>query len=89
MKTFRSWLKEDGPTNGIGSGGGVRGLGNVTGDPGGDLTGYAAQNAAATPPAQSMVSQHMDMHGMGVSSLQAGMDADTKDNVLRSGKGKK
>jgi hypothetical protein len=61
MKTFKNWLKEDGPANGIGSGGGIRGLGNVTGDPGGGISNYAAQNAAAPPAAQALIDQHNAM----------------------------
>lgn len=79
MKTFKAWLTEI--TNTV-VGTGVRGLGDVTGTPAGDITNYAAHNAAQPPVAQSMVDQHNAMH-MGVAAVQAGMDADTKDNVLK------
>ena len=84
MKTFRAWLTE--VTNTV-VGTGVRGLGDVTGTPAGDITNYAAYNASQPPAAQSMVDQHNAMH-MGVAAVQAGMDADTKDNVMKAGKKK-
>lgn len=79
MKTFKAWLTEI--TN-TAVGTGVRGLGDVTGTPAGDITNYAAHNAAQSPVAQSMVDQHNAMH-MGISAVQAGMDADTKDSGLK------
>lgn len=82
MKTFRAWLAE--VTNTV-VGQGVRGLGDVTGTPAGDITNYAAYNASQPPVAQTLVDQHNNMH-MGVAAVQAGMDADTKDNVLKKKK---
>ena len=82
MKSFKAWLTEI--TNTV-VGPGIRGLGDVTGMPAGDITNYAAHNAAQPPIAQSIVDQHNAMH-MGVAAVQAGMDADTKDNVLKKKK---
>ena len=82
MKSFKSWLNE---VANCSAGLGVRGLGDVSGTPGGDISSYASQNASAPPVAQSMVDAHNAMH-MGVAAVQAGMDADTKDNVMKQGK---
>lgn len=62
MKTLRQFLEET-PTNSISGGFGVRGLGNVTGDPLGDTTAYATNNAAEqgqiSSTIQSMMTAHM------------------------------
>lgn len=85
MKKFKRWLTEI--TN-CSAGPGIRGMGDVSGTPGGDITNYAAQNASAPPVAQAMVDAHNAMHGVGIATVQAGMDADTKDNVMKPGKKK-
>lgn len=77
MKSFREYLEE--LTN-VSAGLGVRGLGDVSGVPAGDISNYAAQNATAPPVAQGMVDQHNAMH---TDALKAGIDADTKDNILK------
>lgn len=80
MKPFKNWLNEVTNTS---SGSGVRGLGDVSGSPSGDITSYAAANASTPPQAQDMVDQHNGMH---TDSLKAGIDADTKDNILKKKK---
>lgn len=76
MKSFQLWLNEI--TNSS-AGTGVRGFGDVSGNPGGNLNAYAAQNAIAVPVAQDMVNQHNSLH-----SIQVNTNSDTKDNILRS-----
>lgn len=71
MKKFCEWLKEEGPSN-VSAGLGVRGLGDVTGTPGGDISNYAASNAAEAPkPFTNTVD--------GVIGYEGG---DTKDQIL-------
>lgn len=77
MKTFRQFLEET-PAN-VSAGTGVRGFGDVSGNPMGDISNYAAANASAPPVAAAMVDQHNAMH---TAALQAS-DADTKDNLLK------
>lgn len=84
MKTFREYLEE--LTN-VSAGLGVRGLGDVSGVPAGVISNYAAANATTPPVAQGMVDQHNAMHNS-ISAVQAGMDADTKDNIMKPGKKK-
>jgi hypothetical protein len=64
MKTFKKWLLEDSPANSI-AGGGIRGMGNVTGDPNGDITNYATNNATeqgqVSSDVQSMIDSHNNM----------------------------
>jgi len=66
MKTFKAWLSEDAPTNSLGGGEGIRGVGNVTGIPGGDYSNYATNNIAdqskVSSTVQSMVDYHTGMH---------------------------
>ena len=81
---FKTWLFEGTPAN-VSSGSGVRGFGDVSGMPAGDISNYAAANASAPPAAGDMVNQHNSMH-VGVSTLKAGMDADTKDNIMNKKK---
>lgn len=84
MKTFKEYLKE---VANVSTGLGVRGLGDVSGVPAGDISNYAASNAVAPPVAQNMIDQHNAMHNS-ISAVQAGMDADTKDNIMKPGKKK-
>lgn len=76
---FKTWLFENAPTN-VSVGAGIRGLGDVSGQPAGDISNYAAANASTPAPAADIVNQHNAMH---VDALKAGMDADTKDNILK------
>lgn len=80
MKPFKNWLNE---VANMSSGLGVRGLGDVSGSPTGDISAYAAANAATPPASQDMVDQHNGMH---TDALKAGIDADTKDNILKKKK---
>lgn len=79
---FKNWLMES--TN-ASAGAGIRGFGDVSGQPAGDISNYAATNASTPPQAQGMVDQHNSMH-VGIATVQAGMEADTKDNVLKKKK---
>ena len=80
MKSFRTWIEE--ATN-CSAGIGVRGLGDVTGEPKGDISAYAAANASSPAPTQDMVDQHNGLH---TDALKAGIEADTKDNILKKKK---
>lgn len=80
MRTFRAWVNES--TN-CSAGSGIRGFGDVSGQPAGDITNYAAANAQTPAQAQGLVDQHNAMH---TDALKAGVDADTKDNVLKKKK---
>lgn len=90
MKSFRQFLEET-PAN-VSSGLGVRGFGDVSGNPAGAINTYAAANASAPPIAADMVAQHLDLHNaptVGDGTIEAGIDADTKDNILnKKSKGK-
>lgn len=77
---FKTWLME---VANVSAGAGVRGFGDVTGQPAGDISNYAAANASTPAPAADIVNQHNAMH---VDALKAGMDADTKDNILKKKK---
>jgi hypothetical protein len=80
MKTLKQFLDET-PAN-ISAGTGVRGFGDVSGTPTGDITNYAAFNASDNSRADAVngiVDQHNAMH---TDSLEAS-DADTKDNLLK------
>jgi hypothetical protein len=80
MKKFRQWIAEDGaPANSIG-GGGLRGLGYVTGVPGGDISNYAAANAAEA--AKLTASNSTD-------SVLSYSGGDTEDQVLKVGRRRK
>lgn len=71
MKSFKQWLVETSPAN-VSVGLGIRGLGDVTGTPGGDISNYAAANAAEAPkPFTNTVD--------GVIGYEGG---DTKDQIL-------
>jgi hypothetical protein len=80
MKKFRQWIAEDGPANSIGGGDAIRGLGNVTGVPGGDISNYAAANAAEAAKLAS--SNKVDT----VLSYSGG---DTEDQVMKLGRRRK
>lgn len=82
MKTFKEFLEET-PAN-VSAGTGVRGFGDVSGNPTGDITNYAAANASAPPVAAAMVDQHNALH----TGMLDKSDADTKDNVLKPTKKK-
>lgn len=72
---------EEAPAN-VSAGSGVRGFGDVSGTPTGDITNYAAYNASDTSrndAVSSVVDQHNAMH---TAALEAS-DADTKDNILK------
>lgn len=59
---FKRWFTESAPTN-VSAGYGVRGLGDVTGKPAGDISNYAAANAienADTP--KDLLKQHASLH---------------------------
>lgn len=83
MITFKEFISES-PTN-VSSGLGIRGLGDVSGDPKGSLSNWAAQNAATPPPAQDLINQHLDLH-TSTSSVSSGINSDTKDNIIHAGK---
>lgn len=61
MKTFKKWLQEDSPANSI-SGGGIRGMGLVSGDPNGDITNYATNNASEQGSITDVVKGMADAH---------------------------
>lgn len=71
MKKFCDWLKEEGPAN-VSVGLGIRGLGDVTGEPKGSITNYAAANAAEAPKPFINTSD-------GVMGYEGG---DTKDQIM-------
>lgn len=83
IKTFASWLSEDAPTN-VSAGEGVRGFGDVSGQPAGSISNYAAANAADSQRIASTITNTSDS----VISYSGG---DTEDQILRGkgGKGKK
>lgn len=84
MKSFKQWIVENTPSN-VSAGIGIRGLGDVTGNPTGDISAYAAANAATPPAAQAMVDQHNALHNgtMNTSDNVMGYDGgDTKDQIL-------
>lgn len=83
MKKFKEFISES-PTN-VSSGLGIRGFGDVSGDPKGSLSNWAAQNAVTPPPGQDLIAQHLDLH-TSTSSVDAGINSDTKDNILHIGK---
>jgi hypothetical protein len=75
MKPFKQWLTEI--TNGT-AGIAVRGLGNVTGDPAGSISAYAARNAAEAPkPFMNTVDSVVGYEG-----------GDTEDQILNKKKKK-
>jgi hypothetical protein len=81
MKNFRQWIVEDGaPTNSAGSGA-IRGLGYVTGIPNGDVSNYAAANAADAAKITSTMNT--------VDSALNYSGGDTEDQVLRVGRRRK
>lgn len=83
MKSFRQFIEET-PTN-VSSGFGVRGFGDISGNPAGTLNPWAAQNASTPPPGQELIDQHFDLHKaptVGDGTIEAGIDADTKDGIL-------
>lgn len=77
MKKFKCWLKE--VTN-CAAGSGVRGFGDVSGNPAGDISSYAATNAQMPPAAQPMVDQHLALHN----NTDALVNFDDKKNGLVS-----
>lgn len=82
IKTFTSWLSEDAPTN-VSAGTGVRGFGDVSGQPAGSISNYAAANSAESARISAAVTNTAD----GVISYSGG---DTEDQILRNkGKGRK
>jgi hypothetical protein len=83
MKTFCQWIKENVPANSTGNGG-IRGLGNVSGVPGGAISSYAAFNASDTTVTDAVNSMHATTNNNSISN-----DADTKDNMMKIGKVKK
>lgn len=85
MKTFCQWIKESSPANSTGNG--IRGLGNVSGVPGGAISNYAAFNASDTTVSDAVNAMHAATNN--TSDVKDGNDADTKDNILKAGKGKK
>jgi len=85
MKTFCQWIKESLPTNS--TGGGIRGLGNVTGVPGGTISSYAAFNASDTSVSDAVNAMHATTNNTG--DVKDSNTADTKNNILKVGKGKK
>lgn len=85
MKTFKKFLEET-PAN-VSAGTGVRGFGDVSGNPAGSINSYAAFNASdnsRTDAVNGIIDQHNTMH---TGSLEAS-DADTKDNILKPTKKK-
>jgi hypothetical protein len=79
MKTFCQWIKESSPTNS--TGGEIRGLGNVSGVPGGTVSSYADFNASDTTVTNAVNAMHAVTNN--VSDVKDGNDADTKDNILK------
>lgn len=75
MKKFKLWIIEDGPTN-ISAGTGVRGLGDVSGQPGGSISNYAAANAAE---AESIARSLTTNGAEGALNYSGG---DTQDQIL-------
>lgn len=62
IKNFSSWLSESAPTN-VSAGTGVRGLGDVTGQPAGSISNYAAANAIANGDSpDDILKAHRSMH---------------------------
>ena len=80
MKTFCQWIKESSPANSIGNGA-IRGLGNVTGVPGGTISSYAAFNASDTTVTDAVNAMHA-----ATNNTDNDKDADTKDNILKAKK---
>lgn len=79
MKTFSQWVSESAPAN-VSAGIGVRGLGDVTGNPAGDITNYAAANAAE----QARITAELGINTSdGVIGYEGG---DTKDQILKPGR---
>ena len=79
MKTFKNWLNEDAPANGIGGGFGVRGMGHVSGHADGASPGYTTNNiadqSARSDAHSSFVDQwHNDLHN--TASMVDGGDSD-------------
>lgn len=70
IRRFKSWLFEDAPTN-MSVGTGVRGLGDVTGQPAGSISNYAAANAADSQNITNGI------------SLFNNYPADTKEQILK------
>lgn len=85
MKTFCQWIKENAPTNGTGDG--IRGLGNVSGVPGGTISNYAAFNSSDNSVTAAVNAMHAATNN--INDVKDGNDADTKDNILKAGKGRK
>lgn len=84
MKTFCQWIKESSPTNSTGSA--IRGLGSVSGVPGGTISNYAAFNSSDTSVSDAVNAMHSITNN--ISDVKDGTDADTKDNILKTGKSK-
>jgi hypothetical protein len=81
MKKFRQWIAEDGgPANSIGGGDAIRGLGNVTGVPGGDISNYAAANAAEAARLAPLNK---------VDTVLSYSGGDTEDQVMKLGRRRK
>jgi len=79
MKTFKQFL-ESAPAN-VSSGTGIRGFGDVSGTPGGNVSNYTSQNAVTPPVAQQMVDQHVELHN---TTDQVGGDI-TDGNIKKGG----
>jgi len=82
MKTFCQWIKESSPTNS--TGGEIRGMGNVTGVPGGTISSYAAFNASDTSVTDAVNAMHAATNN--INDVKDGNTADTKNNILKAKK---
>lgn len=100
MKTFCQWIKESLPTNS--TGGEIRGMGNVTGVPGGTISSYAAFNASDTSVTDAVNAMHAitngtdsvgDYAGNKSSGMKSSATVDSGDQkqdlLIKSTKGKK
>lgn len=83
MITFKQWMTEESPTN-VSSGTGVRGFGDVTGNPAGDISNYAATNAATSTQIANSLAAHINS----LNDIKASMDTDTKNDILHNQKHK-
>lgn len=77
MKKFSQWVSESAPAN-VSAGLGVRGLGDVSGQPAGDISNYAAANAEESAKIAAALATTNNSNGaMGYEG------GDTKDQILK------
>lgn len=82
MKKFSQWVSESAPAN-VSAGLGVRGLGDVTGQPAGNITNYAAANAAESAKIAAALTTNNAAGAMGYEG------GDTEDQILKVTRRKK